>query len=435
MQTLFTRCAAGVRRRLWWWVGGFLFVLVGLAWFFGRAQPVEAWTVRPSALVRTVQFSARVATLSRVDVGSTVTGRVQEVLVDEGAQVRAGQPLLRLEQQELLAALAQARSSEQQARARLNGLRGSGRTQAQAALAQAEANLRTAHIDLTRVQQQVAQGFVSEARRDEAERAVAVARAQQQAAQAQVQANAEGGADLLQAQAQLDNAQAGLALAQARLEQSEVKAPADARVLVRDVEPGQIVQPGKALLALALDGPVQLKAQVDERYLEQLRTGQQAFVLADAYVNQPWQAVVLHIAPSVDAQRGAVEVTLGVKGQAPDFLREDMTLSVEVETGRREQALSVPLTALRGAVQRDEAEVLVAVQGRAQARRVRLGLRTLQAAEVLEGLRAGEQVLLGTAQPGQRVRSVESTQPTLPASAARDSTASTGAALTNAMGR
>lgn len=436
MQTVITCGAAGFRRRLWWWVGGFVLVLLGLGWLYGRAQPVDAWTVQQAPLVRTVQFSARVATLSRVYVGSTVTGRVLQVLVDEGDAVRAGQPLLRLEQQELQAALAQARSSEQQARARLDGLRGSGRRQVQATLAQAEANLRTAQIDLTRVQQQVAQGFVSEARRDEAERAVAVARAQQQAAQAQVQANAEGGADLLQAQAQLGNAQAGLALAQARLEQSEVQAPADARVLVRDVEPGQVVQPGKALLALALHGPVQLKAQVDERYLEQLRPGQQAFVLADAYVNQPWQAVVQRIAPSVDAQRGAVEVTLAVQGQAPDFLREDMTLSVEVETGRREQALSVPLTALRGAVQGDEADVLVAAQGRAQARRVRLGLRTLQAAEVLEGLRAGEQVLLGHAvQAGQRVRPRAPTSSTLPAGAARDSTASTGAALTNAMGR
>jgi len=439
MQTVISRFFWVFLARPWVWSAVVVAVVVavlGGGWVLGRPEPSDAWTVTQATLVRTVQFSARVATLSRVDVGSTITGRVVQVLVDEGDAVRAGQPLLRLEQQEMQAALAQARASEQQAAARLNGLRGSVRTQSAAALAQAEANLHTAQADLNRVQQQVAQGFVSEARRDEAERTVAVARAQQQAAQAQVQANAEGGAEIRQAQAQWDNARASLALAQAKLEQTEVRAPTAARVLLRNVESGQIVQPGRALLSLALAGPVQLKAQVDERYLEQLQPGQVAHVVADAYVNRAWRATVQRIAPAVDAQRGAVEVTLDVQGQAPDFLREDMTLSVEVETGRSEQALSVPLAALRGAVQGDAAQALVVEDGRAQLRQLRLGLRTLEAAEVLEGLRAGDQVLLAASvQPGQRVRPRATTR--LPAAAidSRSNAAAAGTALSNAMGR
>ena len=93
-----------------------------------------------------------------------------------------------------------------------------------------------------------------------------VAQAQQANARAQTQANAEAGTDLAQAQAQLALAQAATQSARAAaLAQAVVLAPADAKVLVREVEPGQIVQPGKPLLSLALAGPTQLPAQVDER--------------------------------------------------------------------------------------------------------------------------------------------------------------------------
>lgn len=78
-----------------------------------------------------------------------------------------------------------------------------------------------------------------------------------------------------------------------------------------------------------------------------------------------------------------------------------MTLSVEVLTGARPAVLVLPLGALRDG---SEAWVLAA-DGRVQARPLRLGLRTLEAAEVLEGLAEGEQVLVGAgAPPGQRVR-------------------------------
>ncbi len=208
-------------------------------------------------------------------------------------------------------------------------------------------------------------------------------------------------------------------------------APTDGRVLLREVEPGQIVQPGKALLGLALAGPVEVVAQVDERFLDQLRTGQSAWVLADAFAEQRFAAQVVSIAPSVDAQRGSVEVKLGLTEAAPAFLREDMTLSVEVETARVNGARVLPLAALRPATNM----VLVNEAGHARARSVRLGLRTLEAVAVVDGLADGDQVLLGGAlQAGQRVRvRVMPWQPSQRASgtAAPDA----GAALANALGR
>ena len=406
-----------------------------------RGPQVDALVVQSAPLVRTLQFSARVATLSRVDVGSTVTGRVAQVRVMEGTQVRQGDVLVQLESDELRAALAQAVAAERQAKARLEGLRSTGRTAAQAARAQADASLQAASASLARVQQLVAEGFYSPAQLDEARRAVDVARAQQLSAQAQLQANADAGTEVAQAQAQLALAQAATVAAQARLAQATLVAPADARVLVREVEPGQIVQPGKALFSLALAGPTQLVAQVDERFLEQLQLGQPAWVVADAFAAQRFAARVLSIAPAVDAQRGAIEVKFSIE-QAPAFLREDMTLSVEVETARRERTLVLPQAALRGPAGGDQASVLVLQDGRAQVRNVRLGLRTLDAVEVLGGLKESDTVLRGHAslQDGQRVRARTvpwTTSSPAPTTASQGSAQGGGAApaLTGTMGR
>ena len=424
-------------RRSWIWAAAVVVLIAAAvaAWLLTRAPVVDAVELRQAPLVRTLQFSARVATLSRVDVGSTITGRVAQVLVTEGAQVRSGQVLVRLEADELRAALAQAVASERQATARLAGLRSTGRMASGAALMQAEANLRAARAELVRAEQLVAQGFVSASRLDDARRAVEVARAQETSARAQTRANEESGTDVVQAQAQLALAAAATSAARARLAQTDLLAPADARVLSREVEPGQIVQPGKALLSLALTGPTQLAAQVDERFLEQLVPGQKAMVVADAFATQRFAARLLSLAPAVDAQRGAVEVKFALDQQPPTFLREDMTLSVEVETGRRDSALVVPLAALRESAGAGSAAVLVAQSGRSEERTVRLGLRTLDAAEVLQGLASGDAVLLGAGvRPGQRVRvRVVAWQPG--ASVAASTREDPGSMLGNAVGR
>ena len=459
--------------RRWWWLAALALVLaVAAVVFWGvRAPSVLAVAAQMQPLQRTLQFSARVASRSRVDLGATITGRVQAVLVREGDSVQAGQTVLQLEETELQAALAQAVAGEQQAAARLRGLRSSGRSGVQAGVAQAESVLVAAQADAQRTRELVASGFLSPARRDDSQRAVAVAQAQLDAARAQAQAVGEQGSDLAQAQAQLTLAGAATQAARARLAQTRISAPTAAQVLVRAVEPGQIVQPGRALLTLSLQGPLQLVALVDERYLQQLQPGQTAQVRADAFPDQAFGARVLSISPLVDAQRGAVEVKLEVTDAdlAADAalrqrLREDMTLSVDVSTARRDQALVVPLSALRpaGAMPADGADgadgaagtpataaipandpgratLWLAPHGRVQARTVRTGLRNLEAVEVLQGLAAGEAVLVGPAPaPGSRVRVTLVPAPTGNqggASAAGRRDGDAGAAMSNAMGR
>lgn len=414
-------------------------LVAALLWFlYGRAPQAAAVQVQTAPVVRTLQFSGRVATLSRVEVGSTLTGRVAAVQVREGDTVAAAQALLRLEDEEAKAALAQADAAARQAEARLAGLQRGGRDAADAAVAQADAQLRAAEAEARRTRELLAQGFVGQARLDEAERAAAVARAQRAAALAQRQGLDADGSDLRQARAALAAAEAARDAARVRLAQATVRAPADARVLSRTVEPGQIVQPGRALLTLAFAGPLELVAQVDERFLEELQTGQTAAVVADAFPQQRFAATLARIAPRVDAQRGSIELRFAMAAP-PTFLREDMTLSLEVTTAQRERARLLPLAALRGAAAADgngppRDEVWVVQDGRVQARAVRLGLRTLATVEVLDGVADGESVLVGPAPPpGQRVRPVAAEA--TPSTAPRTGSGEGGAALSNAMGR
>lgn len=390
------------------WLALALLVLLAAAYVgvqMWRGPQVPAAQVQIQPLVRTLQFSARVETRSRVGVGATIVGRVEQVNVREGDVVQAGQVLVLLEQAELQAAEQQAQASLAQAQAQLANVRSNSRIANQAQVAQSQASVRQAQSDWVRNQQLVEQGFLSQAALDEKRKALDVAQAQLQAAQAQAAASADGGAELKAAQAQVLQAEAAWKAAQAKLEQTRILAPSAGKVLLRDVEPGQIVQTGTALLQLALDGPTQIVAQVDERFLDQLREGQAATVVADAFAAQRLPAKLVSIAPGVDAQRGSVEVKLALDEAAPAFLREDMTLSVLVETGHEAQALVVPLEALQDATEGSlHAKVLVLQDGKAAAKDVQLGLRTLQSAQITQGLQTGDTVLLPPAKAGQRVR-------------------------------
>ena len=345
-------------------------------------------TARVQPLVRTLQFTGRVETPARVDLGSTITGRVAFVRVDEGDAVRPGAALVELEADEVRAALLQARANAQQARA----------------------SLRVAEREVRRVRELVASRFFSESRLDEALRTVDVARAQQLAADAAV------------------------ASAQARLDQTTIRAPSTGRILLRQVEAGQIVQAGKALLTLGVDGPLEILASVDERFVGELQAGQTAWVRADARPGERLAARLRKLAPAVDADKGAIEVTFRLEGEVPVTLREDMTVSIEVRTAERAQALTLPLQAVRPAGDAAAADAGVVLQidgGRVVERAVTLGLRSLEHVEVRSGLADGAVVLLDPQVPvGSRVQARAGA--TAPTGLTRDNA---GGAMTNGFGR
>jgi HlyD family secretion protein len=410
----------------WRWAGATvgLAAVAAAAWLWLQPAPLRVVAVAEGPLVQALVFSGRVAAPVRVELGATVTGRVLEVAVREGDRATSGAVLARLESTELEAQVAQAQAALRLAEARLAGQREVGMPTADAALEQASATLEAARREASRSRDLFARGYVSQARIDETDRAVRIAQAQLDAAGAAQRANAGGGTERTQARLRVDEARAALALAQARLAQARIVAPADGRIVVRQVDPGQIVQPGRGLFTFAADGPTQLVGQADEKFLSQLAAGQAARVIADAFPQQPFDARVVRIAPGVDAQRGTVEVKFAV-ADPPTFLREDMTLSVQVSTGRRERALTLPATAVIGPGL--EARVRRIVDGRVAERPVRTGLRTLERVEIVEGLAAGDTVLADplSHEPGSRARAVRDGEP---------STASRGAGTPAAPG-
>ncbi len=105
---------------------------------------------------------------------------------------------------------------------------------------------------------------------------------------------------------------------------------------------------GKIAFELAAAGQTQLVLQVDEKNLGLLRLEQGAAAVADAYPGQRFPARISYIAPGVDAQRGTVEVKLVVPAP-PEFLRPDMTVSVEIDAGRAPNAITLPSELLREA--------------------------------------------------------------------------------------
>ena len=372
----------------------------------GQVDTVQA--VR-SDLVQTVVASGRVMTPQRVAIGVEVTGRVAQVPVREGQPVKRGQSLIVLEDQDERAALAQAAAAVAQAEARVRQVREVGLPVAEQSVLQSEASVRQLRRVVQRNQELHAKGFIGQAALDDAQRNLDVAESQWRAAQVQAQSSRPAGSDAALARTALEQARASHALAAARLAQHTVYAPADGVLIGRNVEPGAIVQPGKDLMLLAPAGDTELVVQIDEKNLAKLALGQKAQASADAYPAGRFDAQIVYINPGVDAARGAVEVKLGVPS-APATLRQDMTVSVEIEVARRANALVIPAEAVRDAASA-QPWALAVRDGHAVRVPLKLGLRGDARIEVLEGIpggvTAGERLVPpanGLVKAGQRVR-------------------------------
>ena len=367
--------------------------------------PINVYAATSGELVQSVVASGRVVSPQRVTVALQGSGRVQRVAVAEGQKVEAGQLLIELDNSDSRASLAQANAATAQAQAKLRQLTELGQPQAVQALALAQATALQARKALDRNRDLVARGFVSQAAADDAQRAVDVAASQVASAQAQVKSNAAGGSETLLAQAALSQAQAGQQLARAKLNQGQVLAPSGGVLISRSVEVGDIVQPGKALMVLAASGQMQILIQIDEKNLSKIALGQKAYGSADAFASQRFDAVVGFINPGVDATRGSVEVKLNI-ANPPAYLRQDMTVSVDIETARRTGTVVIATSAVQDAAT-DKPWVLVVRSKHAVKQFVKLGLRGDTRVEVLDGIAAGESVLPASkvgVKAGERVR-------------------------------
>ena len=355
-----------------------------------QGPQVTGYTLEPMPLVQSVVATGQVITVSRAQVGSEVTGVVLERRVNEGDRVKPGDLLVVLKSDELAAQVRQAEVA-------LNELATNRRPQASAELASAKAQLEQASREATRRRNAEA-GILSAEEIEQAVEAERVARNNYETVRLKAAALAPG-------QVEEASLREQLSVAQAQLAKTKIRATVAGTVLTRDVEPGDLVQPGRTLFTIAMDGNTEIRVPLDERNLSRLALSQKATAIADAYPDKPFPARINFIAPSIDPQRGTVEVRLSVD-PVPDFLRQDMTVSVNVETGRRDRTLAIPNDAL-GKVQGDQATVLLVRDSKIQRQKVKLGLRGLAMSEVISGLKVGDQVLsdaTSTLKDGTRVR-------------------------------
>jgi HlyD family secretion protein len=346
-----------------------------LRWWQG--PQVEGYVINAMPLVQTVVATGRVVTESRAQISSEITAVVLERRVEEGDAVLPGDILLVLRADDIVA-------QRRQAETALTALSSSTRPQAEVALERAQTQLAQAERETARRRDLAARSLLSTEALEQAVQAESVARSALEAARLTALALAPGNVEEQQLRERL-------AALQAQLDKTEVRAQVAGTVLTRAVEPGDLVQPGRVLFTIALAGGTEIHVPFDERNLARLALQQEAMAITDAYPDRPFPARISFIAPSIDPQRGTVEVRLAVDA-VPDFLRQDMTVSVNVETGRREQALAVPNDALTD-VQDDQARVLLLRDGRVQGQVVTLGLRGLAMTEVLSGLSPGDAVL------------------------------------------
>ena len=401
--------ATRIKQRTWLKIAIVILVIVIIVAYLSRniilGKPVEAYAATIGDLTQTVVASGRVMTPQRISIAAETTGRVNAIPVLEGQTVKRGQLLIQLNDLDERASMAQATATVSQAEAKLRQLHEVALPAASQNLKQAQTNAEQAKKQYERTRELQARGFFSQAQLDEAKRNYDVINSQVNAARLQVKSNQPTGSDLAVAAATVAQANASLRLAQVKLNEDAILAPADGTLISRSVESGDIVQPGKELMVLAANGETQILVQLDEKNLAKLALGQKVLGSADAYADQRFDAVVSYINPGVDATRGSVEVKLLV-ANPPAYLRQDMTVSVDIETARRSGALTIPTGAIHDAS--SNAPWVLVVRNKHTVRQpVKLGLRGDNSVEVLTGIKAGEAVILtalGTITADMRVR-------------------------------
>ena len=386
-----------------------ILVVIGAAGYAAvrkmQGPAVEVARVEAGPFEHTIVVSGRVQSPNRIEIGSVITGRVEKVLVEEGAEVKTGQPLIVLETSELKAALGQSRAAEGAARARVATVHDLTRPQSNDAVVQAQAQVKFAEGEYRRNRELRDKGFISEARLQDLERLLAVAKSQLESARTMARAQEDRGVSAREAVVHEQEARAAREVAESRLAQTTIRASLPGTVLVRTVEPGDIVSPGKRLLTINSSSETRLTAQIDEKNLPYLKPGQAALASSEAFPERNFKAELYYISPGVDTTRGSVEARFRVP-QPPDYLRADMTVSIDIGVGRKERALTVPTAAVRETG--NTPTVQVVREGIVRNAKVDLGIRTAGRSEIVSGVAEGDAVVVTRGiEDGTRVRALE----------------------------
>jgi HlyD family secretion protein len=380
-------------RRVYIFIG--LVILIAVIAVFGQSQifgpKVAVQSLQAQQFNQTLVASGRVENPHRIDLGVQMTGRVQKVNVTEGQQVSSGMVLFELEASELQAALKQAQLAEKQALLAVRQIGELREPIAEQIFLQARVNRDNAKRSYERTVELTRKGFMGVAAKDESERTLFIAQSQLTTAQQQLASVRKGGTDSAAAETALAAARAAVDGAVSRLRYTKITAPVAGTLISRNVEQGDIVLPGKVLMMLSPQGATQLVVQIDEKNLHLLKLDQAAQASADAFAGQRFAAHLIFINPGIDPQRGSVEIKFLVP-EPPAYLRQDMTVSVDIEIAHRDQALLLAATSIHD-LHRPKPWVILAEDGKAKYQTIQTGIISHGMVEILDGLKAGDQFL------------------------------------------
>lgn len=375
-------------RRKYVVAGAVLVVLLAMfGWGRWRAVEVPVYELRLQPLQQWVVASGQVRNQSLARIGAEITGVVAQRHVREGDEVQAGDLLISLGADELQAQYEQAQIALTQLHEQLY-------PQAQQSLREARLAWHQAEREAGRRARLAEQDMFSQ---EQAEQAMHLAQTRQAAlvrAELAEQALRPGGSEEQLLQQRLRSARASL-------DKTQIGAPFAGKVQTRNVEPGDQVQPGKVLLELSRADGLEIIAAIDEKHIAPLQLGQQAVVIADAWPGHQLAAKVSFIAPAVDESSGTLDVHLQVDDEQ-QLLRLGMTVSVTVFTAYKEQALSVPKDYVLSG--NNGWQVLVLENGRAQPRTVQTGLQAGTRIELVDGVQAGDWLVLPESLPAGQKR-------------------------------
>lgn len=381
-------------------IGGVVLVAALLFWWFapsGSSQTVGADHVTISTVTRGtfddfIPLRARVTPLLTVYIDAVEGGRVEKMLVEDGATVAQGQPIALLSNAELqLSTLARQTEVEQQ----INNMRSQELALAQTRLSNERAVLAAETVnDKARRQYErerplAEKGFVSakqfadtQADYELSQRNLAALK-RSQATDARLQTS-----QLSQQQAAAQSMQSGLSIARANLDALQLRAPVAGQLSGFSVQVGQSLQRGERVGQIDSPGRNKLIAGVDEFYLGRVQLQQRASL---DFGGKRYDARVTKIYPQV--QNGQFQVDLQFVGAEPANIQRGQTMQARLTLGDPTPALLVPNGAFYNETGGNWIFVVTPDGGSAVKRQVRLGRRNAEFIEVLEGLEAGEKVL------------------------------------------
>jgi RND family efflux transporter MFP subunit len=341
---------------------------------------------------------------AEVRVGSRISGRVQRLRANIGDRVSRGQIIAELETGELDAIVAERQAELRLAEARLAAQDTSspeGLARAAAEVTRATATEQLASAELSRQEQLLASRGATAADVEAARERALVARA--------ALATARREFELSQREARAEHARALAALELARVERSfaVIRAPITGTIASIATQEGETVAAGLSaptFVTIVDLARLQVHAYVDEVDIGKVKLGQSGTFAVDAFPARDFSGRVAAIYPTATIQDNVVKyvVALDIVGDSTDVLRPEMTASVRIALEPR-RVLAIPARAIR----RDGALNVVTVRGDEgdETRTVRLGWRDGSWVEIVNGLNAGERIVLApTGRPNEERR-------------------------------